>query len=145
MGTYLLNLYWNEKNYNFFLCIYQTLQFNFVVHLFLIFVKKQSQERMRVNPDRNIFSINVELTSTFLLYRGLVHHHHRVFKLNSFVRVVKLKELKFSEIIIDKATEKFCLKTLPNYEIFKNYLGPDHCRNYSFSERKNKLINSFYS
>ena len=34
----------------------------------------------RVNPDRNIFSINVELTSTFLLYRGLVHHHHPVFK-----------------------------------------------------------------
>ena len=45
--------------------------------LFLIFVKKQSQELTRVNPDRNIFSINVELTSTFfLLYRGLVHHHH---------------------------------------------------------------------
>ena len=33
--------------------------------LFLIFVKKQSQELTRVNPDRNIFSINVELTSTF--------------------------------------------------------------------------------
>jgi len=46
-----------------------------------IFVKKQSQELTRVNPDQNIFSINVELTSTFLLYRGLVHHHHRVFKL----------------------------------------------------------------
>ena len=46
--------------------------------LFLIFVKKQSQELTRVNPDRNIFSINLELTSTFLLYRGLVHHHHRV-------------------------------------------------------------------
>ena len=44
--------------------------------LFLIFVKKQSQELTRVNPDRNIFSINVELTSTFLLYRGLVHHQH---------------------------------------------------------------------
>ena len=44
--------------------------------LFLIFVKKQSQELTRVNPDRNIFSINVELTSTFLLYRDLVHHHH---------------------------------------------------------------------
>ena len=42
----------------------------------LIFVKKQSQELTRVNPDRNIFSINVELISTFLLYRGLVHHHH---------------------------------------------------------------------
>ena len=29
-------------------------------------------ELTRVNPDRNIFSINVKLTSTFLLYRGLV-------------------------------------------------------------------------
>ena len=28
-----------------------------------------SLELTRVNPDRNIFSINVELTSTFLLYR----------------------------------------------------------------------------
>ena len=33
--------------------------------MFVIFVKKQSQELVRVNPDRN--SINVELTSTFLL------------------------------------------------------------------------------
>ena len=48
--------------------------------LFLIFVKKQSQELTRVNPDRNMFSINVELTSTFLLYRGLVHHHHEILK-----------------------------------------------------------------
>ena len=40
--------------------------------------QKQSQEQTRVNPDRNIFSIFVELTSTFLLYRGLVHHHHRI-------------------------------------------------------------------
>ena len=31
-----------------------------------------------VNPDRNIFLINVELTSTFLLYKGFVHHHHRI-------------------------------------------------------------------
>ena len=48
---------------------------------FLIFVKKQSQELTRVNPDRNIFSINVELTSTFLLYRGLVHQPSLNFKL----------------------------------------------------------------
>ena len=41
-------------------------------------MKKQSQELTRVNPDQNIFSINVELTSAFLLYRGLVHHHHRI-------------------------------------------------------------------
>ena len=40
--------------------------------------QKKSQELTRVN--RNIFSINVELTSTFLLYRGLVHHHHPILK-----------------------------------------------------------------
>jgi len=39
-----------------------------------------SLELTRVNPDRNIFSINVELISTFFLYRGLVHHHHRILK-----------------------------------------------------------------
>ena len=38
-------------------------------------------ELTRVNPDRNIFSINVELTSTFVLYRGLVHRHHRILDL----------------------------------------------------------------
>ena len=37
-----------------------------------------SLELTRVNPDRNIFSVNVELTSTVLLYRGLVHQHHRI-------------------------------------------------------------------
>ena len=37
-----------------------------------------SLELTRDNPDRNIFSINVEQTSTFLLYRGLVYHHHRI-------------------------------------------------------------------
>ena len=51
--------------------------------LFKSFWQKQSQELTSLNPDRNMFSINVELTSTFfLLNRGLVHHHHRV--LNSF-------------------------------------------------------------
>ena len=48
---------------------------------FLIFVTEKSQELTRVTPDRNIFSKNVELTSTFLLYRGLVHHHHRNLKI----------------------------------------------------------------
>ena len=37
-----------------------------------------SLELTRVNPDRNIFSINVELTTTFLLYRGFVHHYHGI-------------------------------------------------------------------
>ena len=62
------------------LCIHLTL---IILSLHFIFVKKQSQELTRVNPDRNIFSINVELTSTFLLYRGLVHHHHRILKLST--------------------------------------------------------------
>ena len=34
---------------------------------FLIFVKKQFQELTRVNPDRNIFLKNLELTSTLLI------------------------------------------------------------------------------
>ena len=42
----------------------------------LIMGSVASSELTRGNPDRNIFSINVELTSTFLLYRGLVHQHH---------------------------------------------------------------------
>ena len=37
-----------------------------------------SLEMTRLNPDRNIFSINAELTLTFLLDRGLVHYHHRI-------------------------------------------------------------------
>ena len=40
-------------------------------------------ELTRVNPERNIFLMNVELTSTFLLYRGLVHHHHRILNLKN--------------------------------------------------------------
>ena len=32
---------------------------------------------------------NVELTFTFLLYRGLVHHHHRI--LNEFWYIIKSK------------------------------------------------------
>ena len=42
----------------------------------MYFLRKLNLECL--NPDRNIFSINVELTSTFLLYRGLVHHHHQI-------------------------------------------------------------------
>ena len=50
--------------------------------MFLTIVTKQAQELTKFNPGRNIFSINVELTSTFLLYRGLVHHHHRILNLS---------------------------------------------------------------
>ena len=52
--------------------------FNNSKRLFLTFLAETISKLTRVNPDRNIFSINVELTSTFLRYRGLVHHHHRI-------------------------------------------------------------------
>ena len=45
-----------------------------VFNNFLIFFI--SLELTRVNPDWNIFSINVELL--FLLHRGLVHYHRRI-------------------------------------------------------------------
>ena len=48
-----------------------------IFYFLVVFI---SLELTRVIPDRNIFSINVELTSTFLLYTGLVHHHHRILK-----------------------------------------------------------------
>ena len=66
---------------------------------FLIFVKKQSQELTSVNPDRNIFSINVELTSTFLLYRGLVHHHHRILNPRLFLASKALIVLEFLIVV----------------------------------------------
>ena len=63
-------------------------------HLFLIFVKKRSQELTRVNPERNIFSINVELTSTFLLYRGLVHHYHRILNLEDLITKIGIHQFR---------------------------------------------------
>ena len=73
--------------------IFQTMTYVSSNNLFLIFVKKQSQELTRVAPDRNIFSINVELTSTFLLFRGLVlHHFFTNFKSNN----LSLKYQKFT-------------------------------------------------
>ena len=52
---------------------------HFLLSILMVII---SLELTRVNPDRNMFSINVELTSTFfLLYRGLVHHHHRFLNL----------------------------------------------------------------
>ena len=56
---------------NLFVCL-SSCDFYFFSILMVII----SIELTRVNPDRNIFSINLELTSTFLLYRCLVHHHH---------------------------------------------------------------------
>ena len=60
---------------NLFVCLSSC---DFYIYLFFLSILMViiSLELTRVNTDRNIFSINVELTSTFLLYRGLVHHHH---------------------------------------------------------------------
>ena len=59
-------------------CLFNYLLVVFYIFLFFLSILMViiSLELTRVNPDRNIFSINVELTSTFLLDRGLVHHHH---------------------------------------------------------------------
>jgi len=40
-----------------------------------------------VNTDRKIFSTNVELTSTFLLYRGLVHQHHQILNRSTILKI----------------------------------------------------------
>ena len=66
--------------------VYFLVFFNiFLLSILMVII---SLELTRVNPDRNIFSINVELTSTFLLYRGLVNHHHRI--LNGIIVVAFL-------------------------------------------------------
>ena len=54
--------------------VYLTDQIFILNKLFCLFIWMFiiSLELTRVNPDRNIFAMNVELTSTFLLYRGLV-------------------------------------------------------------------------
>ena len=56
-------------------------------------------------PDRNIFSINVELTSTFLLYRGLVHHHHRILNLEDIVVFIEFKVFNLKTPICFPAVE----------------------------------------
>ena len=91
-----------------------------------------SLELTKVNPDRNIFSINVELTSPFFLYRGVVLHHHRIL---SFIYCVFFKELwlvavcqwrirvpqslvswSFSILYFDKVTSfKFWQRSVPPF------------------------------
>ena len=56
-----------------------------------------SLDLTRVNPDRNIFSINVELASTFLPYRGLVHHHYRILNVYSYVSYIAGQKNKLTE------------------------------------------------
>ena len=53
-------------------------------------------------PRPKYISINVELTSTFLLYRGLVHHHHRIVYRKY---VVETKTLIFWNVTILKLTK----------------------------------------
>ena len=48
--------------------------------LFLIFMTETISRIDEGQPRPKYILINVELTSTFLLYRGLVHHHHRILK-----------------------------------------------------------------
>ena len=69
-----------------------------------------SLELTRVNPDRNIFSINVKLKSTVLFYRGLVHHHHRILNLhNNFTGYWRLqKPYRYPKYFMKR------IKTLPN-------------------------------
>ena len=43
---------------------------------------------------QNVKRKNVELTSTFLLYRGLVHHYHRI--LNVKINYVESKEMQLN-------------------------------------------------
>ena len=95
------------------------------------FVKKQSQELTRVNPDRNIFSINVELTSTFLLYRGLVHHHYWILNVISLSSTFKKKFLKIIYFPLRKkwlVKKNLCL--FVKTKIFCNDL--ECCKMYSY-------------
>ena len=81
----ILKIYNLSKYYQ--LALYLFLHFFIFLSILMVII---SLELTRVNPDRNIFSINVELTSTFLLYRGLVHHHHRILNL---IRIYLISEL----------------------------------------------------
>ena len=59
----------------------------------LIFVKKQSQELSRVNPNRNIFSINVELTSTFFTLQRFGPSQSLNFKLGGHNKENSIKRM----------------------------------------------------
>ena len=61
--------------------------------LFLIFVTETISRTDDGQPRPKYIFINVELISTFLLYRGLVHHHHRI--LNVYQRYVKILSIMF--------------------------------------------------
>jgi len=71
---------------NLFVCL-SFCDFSFFFIFLSISMVIISLELTRVNPDRNIFSINVELTSTFILYTGLVHHHHWILNLKKYKNI----------------------------------------------------------
>jgi len=83
-------------NYLFFI-IFLWFKKNFFLSILMVII---SLELTRVNPDRNIFSINVELISTFFtLYRGLVHlHHHWI--LNHLINLQPSLWLLFTVLMI---------------------------------------------
>ena len=62
----------------FFGCLSSCDFLHFFIFFLSILLVIISLELTRVNPNRYIFSINGELTFNLLLYRGLVHHHHRI-------------------------------------------------------------------
>ena len=72
-----------------------------------------SLELTGVNQERNIFSIHVALTSTFLPYRGLVHHHHRILDLIiDCIKCLIKKNHIYSNILTLFSNEtKFLIKT----------------------------------
>ena len=68
---------------NFFLNLFCLLIFLWFKQFFIYwFWWLLYRENWRGSTQTEIyFLVNVELTSTFLLYRGLVHHHHRILNL----------------------------------------------------------------
>ena len=69
-----------------------------------------SLELTRVNLDRNIFSINVELTS-FFLNRGLVHHHRRILNDKDKVLVCSLEFLLLiinNNLLVKQVNNIYC-------------------------------------
>jgi len=75
LKTFFLKVNICKLSFFHFLVIFNKHFFIFFLSILMVII---SLELTRVNPNRDIFSINVELTSTFILYRGLVHHHHRI-------------------------------------------------------------------
>ena len=59
-----------------------------------------SLELTRVNLDRNIFLINCGTNIYFFLYKGLVHHHHRILDIIVFQEYLYIISAYYHNIII---------------------------------------------